>query len=255
MKPLFSIITVTYNAAAVIAPTLVSVKRQTFSDYEYIVVDGSSHDYTLAQVRSAEISGTVIVSEPDKGLYDAMNKGINLARGEYLIFLNAGDTFAGDDALSRLAAKARGGDYDILYGQTQLVDRCGRVLGGRHLAAPERLDASSFKQGMVVCHQAFVVRRAIAPQFDLRYRFSADYEWCIRCLQRSKGNGYVGEQPIVSFLMAVDGTTERNHMKSLRERFSIMCRYYGLMPTVLRHLSFLPRYLREKRRKKNMMDR
>lgn len=250
---LFSIVTVTYNASKVIYPTLESVRRQLSDDYEYVVVDGASTDDTLDCVRASGIKPLRIVSEPDKGLYYAMNKGIKLARGKYLIFLNAGDSFAGDDVLSRLADKARSGEYDILYGQTQLVDDDRHVIGLRHLTAPDRLTADSFKHGMVVCHQAFVVRRSIAPQFDLRYRFSADYEWCIRCLLLSKGNGYVGQVPIIDFLTTAEGTTERNHRASLKERFKIMCHYYGTMPTVFRHLSFIPRYMKEKRRKERAL--
>ena len=90
----------------------------------------------------------------------------------------------------------------------------------------------------------------VAEAFDLRYRFSADYEWCIRCLRQSHGNGYLGENPIIDFLTIAAGTTERNHRASLKERFDIMCRYYGTLPTIARHLSFIPRYFREKRRKK-----
>ena len=253
MKPLFSIITVTYNAAEVIGRTLDSIKLQRCGDYEYVVIDGASTDGTLSQVEASGISNMRIVSERDNGLYDAMNKGLHEARGEYVIFLNAGDAFAASDALDRLAAKAAEGDYDILYGQTQLVDEAGHVLGGRHLAAPPVLTAASFKQGMVVCHQAFVVRRMIASQYDLNYRFSSDYEWCIRCLRQSRGNGYVGEKPLVNFLVAAGGTTERHRWASLRERFGIMCRYYGFIPTAIRHLLFVPRFLREKRRMKKVI--
>ena len=255
MGRLFSIITVTYNAGSVISPTLESVGRQSLDDYEYVVVDGASGDDTLARVKASGISGLRVVSEPDRGLYDAMNKGLAMARGEYLIFLNAGDAFADTDVLARLARKAHEGDYDILYGQTQLVDAARRVIGPRHLVAPASLTADSFKQGMLVCHQAFVARRSMAPQFDLRYRFSADYDWCIRCLLQSRGKGYVGAQPIIDFLVDMAGTTERNHKASLKERFDIMCRYYGTVPTIARHLSFIPRYLGEKRRKKRLLEK
>ena len=103
MDPLFSIITVTWNAAAVIKPTLQSVQRQTSSDYEMLIIDGASTDETLDIVRQASIASLRVFSEPDKGLYDAMNKGISRARGRYLIFLNAGDAFADDAVLARMA--------------------------------------------------------------------------------------------------------------------------------------------------------
>ena len=94
MTPTFSIITVTWNAAKVIPPTLKSVKAQSCTDYEYLVVDGASTDQTLQLVNEAGIAGTRIVSERDNGLYDAMNKAIRLAKGKYLIWMNAGDAFA-----------------------------------------------------------------------------------------------------------------------------------------------------------------
>lgn len=240
---LFTIVTVTWNAATVIGPTLQSVREQTCLDYEYLVIDGASKDDTLALVRQADIAGTRIFSEPDRGLYDAMNKAIARAEGQYLIWLNAGDRFAAPDSLARLAACADGRP-GVIYGQTQLVDQTGQVVGMRHLTAPETLTADSFKQGMLVCHQAFVARRDLMPQYDLQYRFSADYDWCIRVLQASKRNAYCGDEPIISFL--TDGLTDKYHKKSLMERYRIMCHHYGTLPTIVRHLGFIPRYLRRK---------
>ena len=82
------------------------------------------------------------------------------------------------------------------------------------------------------------------PHYDLQYRFSADYDWCIRVLQVSDKNAYCGDEPVISFL--TDGLTDKYHKKSLMERYRIMCRHYGTLPTILRHLGFIPRYLRRK---------
>lgn len=243
MEHLFSVITVTWNAASVIAPTLKSVKEQSLTDYEYLVVDGASTDATLSMVRAAGINGTRIVSEPDGGLYDAMNKAIRLARGKYLIWMNAGDAFAAPDSLERMAAAAEGSP-GVIYGQTQVVNAQRQVVGMRHLTAPAHLTAESFKHGMLVCHQAFAARRDIAPAYNLSYRFSADYDWCIRVLQQSERNAYVGPEPIVSFL--TDGLTDKHHKASLKERYRIMCHYYGTVPTALRHIGFALRALARK---------
>ncbi|MBO4803368.1 MAG: glycosyltransferase [Muribaculaceae bacterium] len=243
MEPLFSIITVTWNAASVIMPTLESVRRQTSSDYEMLIIDGASSDDTLAIVKRASIAALRVFSEPDKGLYDAMNKGLARARGRYLVFLNAGDTFADDAVLARLARLATD-NPGVIYGQTQLVDEQRNVVGKRHLTAPKRLTADSFLNGMVVCHQAFVVRRDLAPEYDLQYRLSADYDWCIRVLQKSPANAYAGSAPIISYL--ADGMTTRHHRASLWERYRIMCRHYGTMRATLRHFGFLPRYLKRR---------
>lgn len=101
-RPLFSIITITFNAAGTLPATLKSVERQTFTDYEYLIVDGASTDGTVAIAQhSAAVSS--VTSEPDKGLYDAMNKGLRKARGCYLVFLNAGDAFHEPDTLQKIA--------------------------------------------------------------------------------------------------------------------------------------------------------
>lgn len=246
MTPTFSIITVTWNAAKVISPTLKSVKAQSCTDYEYLVVDGASTDQTLQLVNEAGIAGTRIVSERDNGLYDAMNKAIRLAKGKYLIWMNAGDAFADADSLARLADAAKS-NPGVIYGQTQVVNAERQVVGMRHLTAPAQLSADDFKHGMLVCHQAFVARRDIAPTYDLAYRFSADYDWCIRVLRQSDHNAYVGEKPIVSFL--TDGLTNKHHKASLKERYHIMCRYYGTCATTLRHIGFAFRALARKLKK------
>ena len=240
---LFSIITVTYNAAEVLPPTLESVREQSFRDFEYLVIDGASTDDTLKLVKHAGIATAKVWSEPDKGLYDAMNKAIDRAQGEYLIFLNAGDSFVDAETLARIAVKAQ--DHpDVVYGQTQLVDMNRNVVGKRHLTAPKHLDWESFKNGMLVCHQAFIAKRTICPSYDVQYRFSADFDWCIKVLRNSDQCAYVGDQPIISFLN--DGLTSKYHKTSLIERYRIMCHYYGTIPTTIRHLKFACRHLLRK---------
>lgn len=246
--PLFSVVTVTWNAAAVLPPTLRSVESQTCLDYEYLVVDGASSDDTLSLVGQADIVNKRVVSEKDRGLYDAMNKAISLARGTFIVWLNAGDSFADSEVLERLSQLAQENpSADVLYGQTMLVDGSRAVVGPRHLTAPERLDANSFKRGMVVCHQAFIARREVMPEYDLQYRYSADYDWCVKILKRSRGNAYAGERPLIHFLCD-DGQTVRHHRASLRERYRIMCRHYGAFTAFVRHLSFVPRALWRKLR-------
>lgn len=246
--PLFSIITVTYNAEATIMPTLESVDGQSFAGYEHLVIDGMSKDATISLIDSNPSSLRKVISEADSGIYDAMNKGISIARGKYLIFLNAGDRFHSAETLRHIADAIEANDYPgVVYGQTQLVDNNGHYIADRHLSAPEQLTYKSFANGMVVCHQAFVALARLAPLYNLKYRFSADYDWCIQCLQHSRKNVLVPET-IIDYLQ--EGTTTANHKASLKERFRIMCHYYGIVPTVLRHISFVPRYIA--RRKKRL---
>ena len=248
----FTIITCTWNAAEVVERTLESVLSQSWAQIEHVIIDGASKDNTLQLVeayrkRNAEEEtehDIVVVSEPDRGLYDAMNKGIRRAKGEYLIFLNAGDAFHAPSSLQEIAdAIEQGAQPDIVYGQTQIVDADRNFVAMRHLTAPEHLTFDSFKHGMLVCHQAFVVRRALAEPYDLRYRFSADYEWCLRCLKKAKRCAYTGTT-LIDYL--ADGLTDKNHKASLRERYDIMCQYYGTLPTIVRHIGFFARNLKRK---------
>lgn len=251
-RPLISIITVTYNAAATLPPTLESVRGQDFDRFEHLIIDGASADDTLAIARRDARPWEIIRSEPDRGLYDAMNKGLDHARGDYVMFLNAGDTLHAPDTLSRIARTIFDNDFPgVVYGQTDIVDADRRRVADRHLRAPEHLTLQSFAEGMVVCHQAFVALRRITAPFDLRYRFSADYEWCIRVLQHSRHNVPV---PGVLIDYLAEGVTTRNRRASLAERFRIMTRYYGFWPTLRRHLGFIPRYLKRRRLEKKFIN-
>ena len=247
-RPLFSISTVTYNAAATVRATMESVASQTCLVYEHLVMDGASKDSTLSIVDDLSIERTRVHSSPDRGIYDAMNKGLDQARGDYVIFLNAGDRFHSEHTLQRIADVIMASDYPgVVYGQTDLVDGEGHYVGPRHLTAPEQLTLDSFKHGMLVCHQAFVALRRLCPQYDTRWRFSADYEWCIRVLQHSRRNVYTGDV-LIDYLS--EGMTTRNRNASLKERYHIMCQYYGTLPTIMRHVGFFGRNLMRKFRRK-----
>lgn len=125
--PKFSIITVTYNAAAVIEDTLQSVITQTYKNIEYIIIDGASTDRTMEIIGRYRKHIHTVVSEPDRGLYDAMNKGIRLATGDYVCFLNAGDELHEDDTLQLIVHSLTGlaGLPDVIYGRTAIVDEEG----------------------------------------------------------------------------------------------------------------------------------
>lgn len=247
--PLISIITVCYNAKDVIERTLASVDCQTFTDYEHLVVDGASSDGTRELLGRYPDIRRRVISEPDSGIYDAMNKGIANTVGKYLIFLNAGDRFHSPDSLALIARAIEENDTPgIVYGQTDIVDSDGRRIGPRHLAAPERLTLKSFASGMLVCHQAFVPLRRITGMYNLKYRYSADYDWCIRCLQHSRRNAGLTDTVLIDYLS--EGTTTRHRIPSLLERFRIMCFYYGTLPTVGRHIGFALRALGRKIKRK-----
>ncbi len=255
----FCIITCTYNAAAQLPRTLDSVRRQTYRNIHHLIVDGQSSDDTLGLLEAyreqCSLTGShhtiTIVSEPDGGLYDAMNKAIRLATGDYLVFLNAGDALTDDTTIERMAHQllAHGSDYrpSVLYGDTNIIDDHGTIMGLRRLRPPSHLTWRSFRKGMLVCHQAFYARTDLARQtpYDLHYRFSADVDWCIRIMRLGEQQGLPTHDTRLILCNYLDGgMTTKNHRRSLMERFSVMRRHYGLLPTIIAHITFFARNVR-----------
>lgn len=252
-----TIITVTYQAAAVLQRTLDSVSRQTCQDIEHLIIDGASKDDTvkMAKAYQEKVAYPVIIqSEPDHGLYDAMNKGLHKATGDYLVFLNAGDTLHANDTLTTLTSHLSPlnshlsplNSPAVIYGDTAIVDSEGKFLHLRRLRPPKQLTWRSFKQGMLVCHQAFYVRTDIAQQedYDLQYRHSADVDWCIRVMKRAEEMGLplVNTNTILADFME-GGNTTQNHRASLKERYQVMCHHYGKASTIVMHAWFVLRQL------------
>ncbi|KAA6349634.1 putative glycosyltransferase [termite gut metagenome] len=240
-SPTFSIITVTYNARKTIESTIQSVIAQTYPYREHIIIDGASTDGTLSIIEKYRLHIHTLISQPDKGLYDAMNKSITCASGDYLCFLNAGDSFHTDDTLQQVVQSFTGsGLPDVVYGETALVDDSGHFLRMRRLSAPEKLTWKSFKQGMVVCHQAFFVKRLLAEPYDLQYHFSADFDWCVRIMKKAH---FLHDTRLILIDYLDEGMTTRNRKASLKERFCIMAKHYGTINTVMLHAWFVIRLL------------
>lgn len=243
-----SIITVTYNAASVLKRTLDSVKAQSWQQIEHLIIDGASKDETVSMAETYKAQcpyEVVILSEPDKGLYDAMNKGLRLATGDYLVFLNAGDTLHAADTLETIVRSAQPLP-GVLYGDTAITDEQGNFLHLRRLRPPKKLSWKSFRQGMLVCHQAFYALTDIAKNlpYDPRYRYSADVDWCIRVMKEAQKRQLplVNTQAILADYQE-EGQTTIHHRDSLKERFDVMRRHYGLFSTVMMHVWFAVRQL------------
>lgn len=255
----FTIITCTYQAENELERTLRSVLEQTYKDVEHLIVDGASTDATLplaqAYVTESQAQNNehqvMVTSEPDKGLYDAMNKGLKHAMGDYVLFLNAGDTFPSESTLTQVAACAERASVlpGVLYGDTDIVDNEGRFVRHRRLSPPKKLSWKSFMQGMVVCHQAFYARTDLAKQvpYQLKYRYSADVDWCIRVMKMAQKQGLplCNVQTVVANYLD-GGMTEKNHKASLKERFRVMESNYGYLPTLFMHAWFAVRSVLKK---------
>lgn len=170
--PLFSIVTVTYNAEDVVELTAASLMRQTFRDFEWIVVDGASQDRTIERVIPfLDKQRDMLICEPDRGVYDAMNKGLHAAQGKIVQFLNAGDRFASEDVLATVAAAFTEG-VDAVYGDTII-----ELPKGLSVFSPALSVKEPFRR-MPFCHQALFTRRSlhVYHPFDYKtFRIAADY--------------------------------------------------------------------------------
>jgi hypothetical protein len=179
---LVSVITVCRNAAATLEACLASVASQTYAPIEHIIIDGASTDGTAAIIERHRAGLALVVSEPDHGLYDAMNKGIAHATGDFIIFLNADDVFTGPNALrDAMREIARQPDGDVYYGALDVLMGETRH---RHVPPPPEQAVEEMVLGCLP-HQATLARRAVFDRtgpFDLRWRRHADYDWWLKVL-------------------------------------------------------------------------
>lgn len=207
-RPLFSIITVCLNAESGVVKTMRSVFKQDCREFEYIVIDGGSTDRTLEIVSRACESfqkkniSFQCISEKDSGTYNAMNKGIGMAQGEWICFLNAGDWLCERNILSRVISFF-GQDIDVLYGDTIL--RLGKY---KKIRRADKLE--NIVSHMVFSHQSVFVRRDVQRAFNEIYQISADYDFFLECFLEQKNMCYVGF-PISVFALDGPSSTERSH--------------------------------------------
>lgn len=230
-QPVLSVITVVYNNVQHIERTMLSVLNQTYPHIEYIIIDGQSTDGTMDIINKYKNRIAKLVSEKDRGIYDAMNKGLTMTSGDYIIFMNSGDEFYAPDTVARVFATVPGAD--IYYGETEMINANGESLGRRRHKAPEKFNWRGFKQGMSISHQAIYIKVGLLGPFDRRYKLSADIDWIIRAAK--KAYSIVNTHMYVAKYL-VGGMSKNKHMSSLTERFIIMRRYYGLLPTLFNHV-------------------
>jgi len=238
--PLISIITITYNAQDFLERTLQSIRVQTSSDFEYVLIDGGSKDGTMGIVEANKDLFAVIVSEKDEGLYDAMNKGLEKATGEYVWFMNAGDEIAEIDAIEKLEMLILK-NPDVIYADTLMVDDSSKIIGLRTEITPhkipENLTWHDYKMGMIICHQSFIAKKSIAPPY-IENNLSADIDWEIRCLKASKSNmPYLGI--LAKYLEG--GTSHQQLFKSWKDRYWVLRTHFGFFPNLMNHFRIILR--------------
>ncbi|MXO95858.1 glycosyltransferase [Erythrobacter aquimaris] len=212
VAPRVSIITVVFNARELLRQTINAIDDLDYPNLEHIIIDGGSTDGTVDILCSNRMISVRSVSEPDHGIYDAMNKGIQLASGEYVWFLNAGDTPAAADVLNKLRS---GQSPDVLYGDTNLIDEGGHLVNVAE--APQLLSSEKMAWGMRVSHQSIILRRSIVPFYDLRYSFIADQKWVIDSLKRADVCLYT-DSPLSNYLLG--GLSQREYGRFWLEKVS-----------------------------------
>ena len=209
-----TIITVVYNDETRIISTLQSINIQQFKDIEYIIIDGQSTDNTLQIIKDSDVKVDKLISEPDKGIYDAMNKGVQYATGEWILFLNAGDTFHSENTLKQTFAFENVNDYDVIY--------------GRHMWDYDTFKKESVERPlklmyktMPFCHQATLTKREwlLKYPFDLRYKLIADYDFFRKIYYN--GAKFLYRPVIIANYLCTGGASGDNLVRVYKENFQI----------------------------------
>lgn len=234
-NPIFSIITVVYNDVSSLALTKSSISLQAFSDFEWIVIDGGSSDSTVEFLKKCGQVGLQWISEKDEGIYDAMNKGINKSRGEYLVFLNSGDTFPSSDTLfSVYKALLSATKPDVLFGGAEYV-----FPDGKSLFRPPKVLSKCIWHGLPANHQATYYSRNILNGllYDPKYKICGDYYLTAKLYKKGIEAAYL-ETSLVKF--GVGGASYVNRIPLFLEPYVIQ-RDVLLQPLFWRVVSFLKR--------------
>lgn len=207
-QPLISIITVAYNAVSTIEETILSVINQTYPNIEYIIIDGGSTDGTIDIINKYEDKITYWISEPDKGIYDAMNKGIDKATGEWINFMNCGDTFYSNTTIDDVFKKANL-KSDIIYGNTNLLYSVGN-----YIKSGDKVSDINY---MPFCHQSSFVKTIFMKEynFDLQYKICADKNFFRIMYKTNKSFEYV--DIIISNYDANFGISSTNYKQLIHE--------------------------------------
>lgn len=217
-----SVITVSYNSETTIADAICSVAGQKCCDVEHLVIDGLSTDNTLKVVEANQHPNLVLTSEPDMGIYDAMNKGLTRAKGEIIGFLNADDFFADAEVLARVTEAFEGDPcIEACYGDLVYVTEDTRKVVRYWKSRP--YEKGLFAHGWAPAHPTFYIRRSALNrlgQFDLYYRLAADTEFMMRYLESGAvRSAYI---PHVQVRMRVGGATNKNWSNIFQQNREIM---------------------------------
>jgi len=229
-EPLISVITVCYNAAATLEDTIRSVVNQTYPNIEYIVVDGASTDRSMDIINKYSHRISTIISEQDKGIYDAMNKGIAKASGQYILFLNAGDCFTSTHTLHGIARCVDGRNAEIYFGKIVWVDTTHHHIhttNHSHIQFQSQLYYENFP------HPATIYNRDVFRKyglFNLTYKVYADYEWNLRALVEHHAPFYYFDNLVTTFYTGGISNNIQDKEFKTQEYDSILLQYFRNTP-------------------------
>jgi len=229
--PLITVITVVFNGAKFIEETILSVINQTYKNVEYIVIDGGSSDGTIDIIKNYTDKLTFWISEPDKGIYDAMNKGIKVANGEWFNFLNAGDRFIENEVFEKIFSS----DLDsatLIYGDTRVLNQDGQSY---YHKANTLKNENSLKRGMKVCHQAIFYNREILNFYDSSLRINADWKHLIEMTRKPNFKPLKCNFPFVYYRLG--GLSANNTRYSRQEYKNVFLEKYGVLNYIY-HIPF-----------------
>lgn len=218
-----SIIIVTYNASADLVLTLKSIYSQSFNDYELVIIDGKSTDNTPDIIVKQAGKVAYWVSEKDKGIYDAMNKGIKAATGEYIQFLNAGDYFPTESVLDKIFSGIEG-QPTLIYGDINILHTDGKITC--QLAGEYTLDNLLARGTGVLCHQAMFVRRLSAPLYNLKYKYKGELNWYFDLVELD--NFSYKKQDVIVVNYALGGWGHQNFLRNRMDWLKVVYQRYGI---------------------------
>lgn len=225
-----SIITATYNSSAYISDCVKSVNDQTYNNIEHIIIDGASKDNTIDIIKSIPNRVTKIVSEPDKGIYDAMNKGISLATGDLIGILNSDDFFTSEDVISAIVFAFENNDIDAVYGDVHYVNpenlnKCVRYYSSAVFKP------SLFKFGLMPAHPSFYVKRSCYEKYgvySLDYQIASDFDLLVRFLHIHKIKYKYLKKDFVTMRNGGVSTKNLNSKMILNQEGAKACKKYGI---------------------------
>lgn len=232
-SPTISIITVTFQAAAVLEETILSVINQSWTDWEYIIVDGGSTDGTIDIIRKYENTpGLSWISEKDQGLYDAMNKGIKMANGKWLYFMNAGDLLYDTHVLERIFSSPPSPDVNLIYGQIYFKNHPSGV----DYVGQKKIAYKDYFFSIPLCHQAAFIQKSCFEKlglYQLSYKILADQEWFVRYFKLGDQSLYV---PMIVASYEIVGLSQKQRFKSMAENQRISKNHFPFWVYILRIL-------------------